>query len=163
MTRLIVLVAVIVAFCAGAMVDRVARGPGSQPDRPHGGPASWIGSQLNLTADQQEKMKDIWSSVFHHGSGPGQYDKRQDLRHQQEVAIAALIHDDDKPAYDKIVADTKAKLDAIDADNKKSFDQAVAKTKSILTPEQLKKYEQIVQRPWDHHDHDRPASRPGDQ
>jgi len=165
MTRLIVAVAVIVSFFAGAMVDHVFRGPGMPPGGPHGGPGGpggYIASQLGLTADQQAKMKDIWQNTFRR-SGPENHAKRDELRHQQEQSIAALIRPEDKPAYDKILADTKSKMDAMDADGKKAFDEAVSKTKQILTPDQLKKYEQIIQRPWDHHDHDRPATRPGDR
>jgi len=164
MTRLIVAVAVIVSFCAGAMVDHVVRGRGAPPGPhgPGGGPGGYIANQLSLSADQQAKMKDIWQNTFRRG-GQENRAKRDDLRKHQEQSIAALIRPEDKPAYDKIVADTKSKMEAMDAEGKKAFDDAVARTKQILTPEQLKKYEQIIQRPWDHHDHDRPATRPGDR
>ena len=161
MTRILVLAAVIVSFCAGAMVDRVVRGHGMPPRPQGGGPASWLANQLDLTADQQAKMKDIWQNTFRHSGGSDSRDKRNELRRQQEQDIAALIRAEDRPAYDKIVADTKTKVDAVDADQRKAFEAAVAQTKLILTPDQLKKFEQIAQRPWDHHDHDRPATRPG--
>ena len=136
MTRLIVVTGFIIAFGAGLMLGRVwgVAHPGAQGS-PHGHMDSWFAQQLDLTPDQQVKMKQVWSDVSHRG-GPQQGQKRAQLRHDQEQSIATLIHPDDKAAYDKFVADFKDRLDALDSDNRRAFQQAVEKTKQILTPEQ---------------------------
>lgn len=155
MTRLIVITGFIIAFLAGTMAGMVFRhdsGPGA---RPPGGRESFIGSQLGLSADQQAKMKAIWQDVSHRPDRS----KRGQIRKDQEEAIAKLIHPEDRPAYDKVVADCHAKLDQMDTEGRKSFQQAVEKTKAILTPDQLKKYDVLLARN-DGRDRDRPATRP---
>ena len=163
MTRVIVIVGFLIAFGAGLMVGHVAwmPHPGGMPGGgPHGRPDSWIAQQLDLTPDQQVKMKQIWSDVSHRG-GPQQGAKRQQLRHDQEAAIAALIRPEDKPAYDQIIKDYKDRLDALEADNRRQFQQAVEKTKQLLTPEQRTKYEQLFpQRPWEHGDRSQASRGP---
>ncbi len=155
MTRLIVITGFIVAFTAGLMAGFAWKGnlisraaPGDSPRPGFGGgpgrdPGSWIAQQLDLTPEQQKQMKEIWSEVSHRGGGPAR-ERRGQIRHEQEEAIAKLIHEQDKTAYQKIIDDAKVKADAIEADGRKSFEQAVAKTKSILSADQLKKYEAIL-------------------
>lgn len=158
MTKLVVVTGFIIAFLAGAMAGLSFHrgGPMSGPPGP-GGRESFLANQLDLTADQQAKMKAIWQDVSHRG-GPGQRDKRMQMRREQEDAVSKLIRPEDKAAYDKIVADYKNKFDQMDSDGRKAFQQAVEKTKAILTPDQLKKYDTLLNRPNDH-ERDRPATR----
>lgn len=155
MTRLIVITGFIVAFCAGMMAGVVIRRDGGPAAPPSGGRESFIGSQLGLTADQQAKMKAIWQDV----SRRPDRGKRWQIRKEQEEAIAKLVRPEDRPAYDRTVAEFQAKLDQMDADGKKAFQQAVEKTKAMLTPDQLKKYDVLLARN-DGRDRDRPATRP---
>lgn len=158
MTKLIVITGFIVAFAAGLMagfawkgnpVAAAAPSSSSQPGANSGGPrgpGSWIAQQLSLTPDQQKQMKDIWSEVSHRG-GREARDKRGQIRREQEEAIAKLVREEDKAAYQKIVDDAKAKIDALEAEGKRSFENAVIKTKAILNADQLKKYEGILSKP----------------
>lgn len=159
MTRLIVITGFIVAFLAGVMAGVTFRRGGPA----HGGPGpggreSFIAKQLDLTPDQQAKMKAIWQDVSRRG-GPDQRGRKSKIRREQEEAVAALIRPEDRPAYDKTVADFQARLDQSEADGRRSFQAAVEKTKAILTPDQLKKYDVLLARPNDR-DRDRPATKP---
>ncbi len=139
---MVVIVGFIVAFSAGLMSGIAWKGhPGAKP---HGGPESresWIADQLKLSPEQQKQMKEIWSEG---GGRRESWDKRNQLRKERDEALAALVRPEDKPAYDKIVADSKQKQDALEAEGKKAFQQAVDKTKAILNAEQLKKYEEVL-------------------
>ena len=175
MTRLIVITGFLIAFTSGVMVGIVSKsGPGAGPgERDHGGPQSMLAAELKLSVDQQKQMKQIWTDVGFRG-GHDAREARGQIRRSQEEAIAALIHTEDLAKYDEIINEHKARLDALDAENKKNFQQAVEKTKAILSPEQLKKYEELLSRPGpgpggpgpggpgsgpEGHDHNRSASR----
>ena len=160
MTKLIVFTGFVIAFTAGMMTGFAFHRPGGPGGPGQGGRGSFIANQLNLNADQQAKMKAIWENVGHRGPPNDGRAKRGNIRREQEDAVAKLIQPSDKPAYDKIVADTQFKLDAIDAEGRKQFQQAVEKTKAILTPEQLKKYDVLLARPGSDRDRDRPGTRP---
>ena len=160
MTKLIVITGFVIAFAAGIMTGLVLHRPGGPNAQDRGGRQSFMANQLGLNADQQAKMKAIWENVGHRGPGNDSRAKRGAIRREQEEAIAGLIHTSDEPAYDKIIADTKAKLDAIDAESRQQFQQAVEKTKAMLTPEQLKKYDVLLARPSSDRDRDRPGTRP---
>lgn len=156
MTRLIVITGFIIAFAAGMMAGVVIRPGGPRPNGPGpGGRESFIANQLSLTEEQQSQMKAIWQDV----SRRPDRGKRFQIRQQQAEAVAKLIRPEEQAAYDAIVKEYQGKLDQMDADNKRAFQQAVEKTKSILTPEQLKKYEALLARN-DGRDRDRPATRP---
>ncbi|HEX8324116.1 MAG TPA: hypothetical protein VF595_09400 [Tepidisphaeraceae bacterium] len=161
MTRLVVITGFIVAFLAGVMAGVTIRRPGPPPaSREAGGRQSFIANQLGLTADQQTQMKAIWQDVSRRGT-PDQRGKRGGIRREQEEAVARLIRPEDRAAYDRTVAEFQAKLDQIETDGKRSFQQAVEKTKAILTPDQLKKYDELLARPGDRDkDREHPATRP---
>ena len=159
MTKLIVITGFVIAFTAGIMTGFAFHRPGGPgPDR--GGRGSFMANQLGLNADQQAKMKAIWENVGHRGPGNDGRAKRGTIRREQEEAIAKLIQPSDKAAYDRIITETKSQLDAIDADGRRQFQQAVEKTKAMLTPEQLKKYDVLLARPSSDRDRDRPGTRP---
>jgi Spy/CpxP family protein refolding chaperone len=176
MTRLIVITGFVIAFAAGLMAgiawkgdtvvpaapgdaNRTGSPTGNRPPGDRGGDrGSWIAQQLGLTPEQQQQMKQIWSEVSHRG-GREARDKRGQIRREQEEAIAKLVREEDRPAYQKIIDDSKAKVEAIEADGKRSFEQAVAKTKAILSTDQLKKYEEILAKPPGPPDRDRNGDR----
>ncbi len=144
MTKMIVITGFVIAFSAGLMSGIAWKGhPGA---RPHQGPESresWIADQLKLSPEQQKQMKDIWSEV---GGRRESWDRRNQLRKERDEALASLIRPEDKPEYDRIIAESKQKQDAVEAEGKKAFQQAVEKTKAILNAEQLKKYEEVLSR-----------------
>jgi Spy/CpxP family protein refolding chaperone len=148
-TRLIVIVGFVVAFSAGFLIGISPAGNRIEPateqtsERRGRGPESWLAEQLSLTSDQQKQMKDIWSEVAKRG-GRHQREERSRLRKERDEAIAALIREEDRAAYEQIVKEFEEKNRAMDAEARAAFQQAVARTKEILTPEQRQKYEEIL-------------------
>src|SRR5215212_11054797 len=105
MTKLVVIIGFAVAFAAGLIVGLESRQTSigattPATTQPRRGPG-WLTSELNLSAEQQEKMKQIWSEVAKHGRGD-QEDRRRQLRTERDDAIAALIRQEDKDKYEQV-------------------------------------------------------------
>lgn len=159
-TKLIVLVAFTLAFLAGLTVGRrtprddaqlsaaaaetVLNSPTTAPSR--GNRNSWLAAQLNLSADQQEQLKKIWSDVARRGSARDgqQEDPRRKLRRERDEAIAALVRPEDRAAYDRIQTTYTQQSDALEQQWQASYQNAVERTKAVLTDEQRAKYESIL-------------------
>jgi Spy/CpxP family protein refolding chaperone len=145
MTKVVVVVGFLVAFAAGFVVGSQSRHPAAVPaTRPshHGG---WLVAELNLTPQQQEQMKQIWSETAWRGGGDRE-ERRRKLAEARDQAIAALIRPEDKGRYDRIVKDYAEQMAAMDREWRGSFQAAVERTKQILSPEQRAKYEELLQR-----------------
>jgi Spy/CpxP family protein refolding chaperone len=147
MTKLVVIVGFVISFAAGLMVGMQSRpasvaAPTTRPVRRGGG---WLTSELTLTAQQQEAMNKIWSDTARSGRGE-QDDRRRQLRHDRDEAIAALVRPEDKEKYDQAIKNFSEQMATIDREMRARFDEAVKKTKEILTPEQRTKYDEILAR-----------------
>jgi len=145
MTKAVVIVGFVVAFTAGLVVGiESRRTAGTRQPRPgrHGG---WLAAELNLTSEQQEQMREIWSKMAERG-GRDREDRRRQLYRQRDEAIAALVRPEDKQRYDAILKNQADQLAALDSEWKSSFQNAVEKTKQIMTLEQRAKYEELLQR-----------------
>jgi len=146
-TRIIVIVGFLIAFGAGAVVGIQLRSPvvaqlpapAPQPEQ-----RSWLRTELNLTTEQNDKMKSIWEGL--HASGRGYEDRRRHLRDERDEAIAALLAPSVMGDYDRVLQEYTKKLDALAQERDKAFADAVEKTKAILTPEQRVKYEEFLKR-----------------
>lgn len=181
MTRLMVTIGFVVAFLAGLIVGLNRFGqrhdpPGAASGQPwarHGEAppdrGGFLASQLSLSPDQQKQMREIWSQAV--GAGRGLMDeRRRELRQQREEAIAALIRPEDKASYEAIVNDYARRSVEQDQQWRRAYDEAMQKTRQILTPQQLEKYEQLTQR-WEQRDREHrrmgprggPSSRPANR
>src|SRR5687767_8388038 len=101
MTKVVVIIGFCVAFAAGLTVGLSRRAdveqvnvPAAPTSRPSHRGSSFLASELNLSPQQQEKLKEIWEPSR---GGRGEHEKRRsELRDQRDAAIEALI-----PAQDK--------------------------------------------------------------
>lgn len=144
MTRLLLIIGFVFSFGAGVLLGpRLMRAtqttPATQPSRRDG----WLTSELNLTAQQQEQMKKIWSETAHRGSRE-QDERRRQIRKDRDDAIAALIPAAEKEKFDAVLKTYADQQAAMDKEWKVSFEAAVEKTKQILNPDQRKKYEDML-------------------
>lgn len=101
--------------------------------------------ELNLTAEQQKQMDEIWSSMAAHGPRE-QDERRREFRQERDDAIVALIRPEDRAAYEQILKTYTDRMSAMDQETRKAFEDAVRRTKEILTSEQQAKYEEILKR-----------------
>ena len=164
MTKLVVIIGFVVSFAAGLIVGIESRQtsiasttPGTATTRPSHGPGPGIlAAEWNLTPQQQEAMKQIWSEMAKHGRGE-QEDHRRQLRTERDDAIASLIRVEDKEKYDQIRKNYSDQTAAMDKEMRSRFDEAVKRTNEILSPEQQAKYKEFLSR----HQFDRGGPRGG--
>jgi Spy/CpxP family protein refolding chaperone len=149
-TKAILAAAFLLAFAAGTSVGLFASRPAvsqplPRPAGPRGGPESFLARELNLSKDQQEQMRKIWSEVMGPG-GRGPFDRRSALAQDRDQAVLALLTEEQRVKYDAILQDHAAKLEALSQERKRAFENAVERTKEILTPEQAAKYEELMKK-----------------
>jgi Spy/CpxP family protein refolding chaperone len=146
-TRIIVIIGFLVAFGAGAVVGLQLRSPSPAqalvPPPQNQGP-SWLRTELGLSPEQNEQMKNIWEGL--HASGRGYEERRHRLRDERDEAIAALLAPSVMGDYDRVLSEYTNKLAALGTERDKAFAEAVEKTKKILTDQQRVKYEEFLKR-----------------
>ncbi|MHC4712042.1 MAG: Spy/CpxP family protein refolding chaperone [Planctomycetota bacterium] len=153
--RLIVLICFCATFSAGV-------GTGGVLGREIGrtGRRSFLGRALDLTPEQREKMREIWSSV--RGESRRQRRaQRMALRQERDEAVLALLSEEQRLKYDEILREYEQNLEAMEEEGKKRFEEAVERTKAILTEAQRKKYEEFMASGPSHGPGPRPWGRGG--
>ncbi len=149
MTKLVVTLGFLVAFAAGlavgVSVQQRRLAAGAAPTTRPAGRAGWLVRELDLTPQQADQMRQIWSQVIRHG-GREHESQRQQIRIEREKGIEALIPWQSKAKYDEIQKRYSDEMAALNRESQASFQAAVEKTKAILTPEQRKKYEDFLSR-----------------
>jgi len=151
-TRVVVIIGFLVAFAAGFVVGTGRAGSGhtnggpsgaGSTTRPSGRDRGWMERELNLNAEQKDRMKEIWAD-FARGGPREHEEKRRQLRRQRDEEIAALIRPEEMGEYDKIQNRYDDAVAGLDKEMRRKFDERVKQTKEILTPEQREKYEKIL-------------------
>ena len=133
--RLVVIAGFCIAFAAGIAAGlALARTRGGRLER-----RSWLTGQLDLTTEQREQMRQIWSEVM--GDRRAQ---RRALREERDKAIQDLLSDKQKTEYEEVMQEYARKSEAMNEARRTAFDQAVERTKAILTEEQRVKYEKVL-------------------
>jgi Spy/CpxP family protein refolding chaperone len=163
-TRLILLIGFLLAFAAGYTVG-MNRSPAADVSTASGPDASssqgrrgWLAQQLELTAEQQQQMREVWAETASRG-GRGHIEQRRELRRHRDEAIEELIPQQNLAAYEQVIERYNESLVAMEREWAEAYERAVERTRAILTPQQREKYEQILSRQgWDGGPRDR--SRP---
>ena len=168
MVKLVVIFGFLVAFSAGFVVGIVSHAPPAEAGSPNvvaprpattrsfGGGRGILPAALNLTPEQQEKMKKIWQS------GPprahGGDDPRNQAREQRDAAIQAMLTPEEKIRYDDIQKSFQDRMASLDRELREDFQRKVKETDEILTSEQSVKYHEFLSRhqPFDRGPRDRP-------
>jgi len=137
-TRLILLGSFVIAFAAGVLTGLVVSRVRERPPR-----RSRLASQLNLTKEQQEQMRKIWSDVMSPYQGR-RGEGRAALAQERDEAVVVLLTEDQRAKHEAILQDYARKMEELSQERRKRFDEAVERTKRILTPEQARKYEELL-------------------
>jgi Spy/CpxP family protein refolding chaperone len=139
-TKVILLLSFLLVFAAGISLGVLLTRWGR-----HGRPRSWLTTELNLTRDQQDQMRKIWSEVM--GASSRQHaERRSALMQQRDQAILALLSETQRQDYEAIQQDYARKMDELAAEMKQAFDEAVGRTRRLLSPEQAAKYDALMAR-----------------
>ncbi|GMU22786.1 MAG: hypothetical protein AMXMBFR13_28700 [Phycisphaerae bacterium] len=155
MTKRIVMVGFLIAFAAGLVIGIESRQSSLAPPEKEPRRGGWLTTELNLTPQQQEQLKQIWSEIARHG-GRERDDRRRQLYRQRDEAIAALIRPEDQPKYQQVLQEFEEKKAALEAEGRQAFQTAIERTKQILSEEQRVKYDQLLQhRQWERGSRDR--------
>jgi Spy/CpxP family protein refolding chaperone len=153
-----ILIAMLVVFVAGTVIGFVSRveadAPQRDPDR-----GSWLISELNLTKEQSEQMREIWSGVM--SAGKQSREQREAILAEHESNLRALLTPEQQQRYDELRAEMRAKLAQLDEQRRAAFTAAVERSKQILTDEQRARYEQLLRDRPDHGRRGRFGDGPG--
>lgn len=133
-SRLTFFVCFFITFGAGTAVGMLWATPAPKP------PRDPFMAELDLTQEQRDKIKSYWTEAMKNG---WQREKRDAAFKERDEALKAMLTDEQKAKQDEIQKAFQAKMDEMNAASKRSRDEAYEKTKTILNPEQLVKYEEM--------------------
>ena len=102
-------------------------------------------AELNLTAQQREQMRQIWSETME-ASARQHEEQRRAIAQQRDEAIASLLTAQQQPKYQQILADYDRRIEELVSQRRHAFDQAVEQTKQILTADQARQYDELLKR-----------------
>jgi len=137
--KLVLVLAFILVFGAGAVIGMVQQQHHFGHDGPHG--PGHLADQLGLTSDQQEQMKQIWSAVD--ASRHDTWEKRRELQKQRDQEIQSLLSTDQKTRFETIAQQYQKSMAELNLEHDTLVQNAVEKTKSILNDAQRLKYDEI--------------------
>ncbi|QOV89813.1 hypothetical protein [Humisphaera borealis] len=171
--KLLLVMSFVLTLCAGIVVgmglnkqvigqpvvitQAVATQPASAPN-----PGSWFVKELNLTSEQSEQMKSIWSAAME-GTGRVLFDQRRTLYHERDKAIEAIYTDEQRSERERLKKEYESKLAENSKEREKLVQAAVEKTKAMLTEPQRIKYEQMLRDRADRDRHRGPPTRSSTQ
>jgi len=135
----------LVAFAAGGSIGMLAGPEPPEPPRQEPGPPPL--RELDLTPEQQEQMRRIWSQV---GPGPREAgrDRGRELWQKRQEAMDAFLAeltDEQRRRYDQINEEFRQGMEERMRERQGAIEEAVRRTREVLTPEQIKIYERMRQ------------------
>jgi len=135
-SRLIFLLCFLAAFGAGACVGTLWQQPAKSA-------RDGRLSELNLTPEQQEKIKAIWTEAMKATDWQAQREKREAAQKERDEALRTLITGDQKQRFEEIMSAYQKKADEIAQEGRKAKDEAYERTKAMLTESQRVLYDEL--------------------
>jgi len=140
----------VLVLCAGVVVGRLsARLSDEAPPPPTGHTPSWLADQLDLTADQQQKMDAIWADVKQQMSKD--WDKHRDLDRQRDEAVRDLLSDDQLVQYEAIYDAYRVKRAEMERTRDTLIKSAEERSRELLTDSQKVRWDQLAKDMHTHH------------
>lgn len=156
-TRLIVLVAVLLAFAAGGGVGMLLHDPAEVTPPREGNP---LEHALDLSPPQRERMREIWEETVLQ-VGASHAERRRQLGQERDDAIASLLSPQQQLAYEQIQQEYAEGLEELSEQRRQAFEEAMIRTRELLTAEQAERFEQAMSRRGDRDRGRGPAPGPG--
>lgn len=125
---------------AGMLVTRLPATTGPQET---GKPRTPFAEALQLTDEQNDKMRQIWERV--RDNVDQCFIDAQEVQKRRDQELMELLTADQKAKFARIQKDSSAALAKLKLDRDGMFQKAVAETKQILTESQQKRYDEILQ------------------
>ena len=143
-TRILVVVSFVVAFAAGlvlgAALGHTAAPPPSRP---------FLGDQLKLTPDQQQKMGEIWSSTMQNWFRT-YGERRHALQAQRDQLIGEMLTPVQQMQHDVIIQEYEKGVSELAQEGGKAREEAKKRTMELLTESQRKQFEEILRQGEEH-------------
>jgi Spy/CpxP family protein refolding chaperone len=116
-------------------------GPTTRPQEGpfRGGP---LGRELNLTPEQEERMREIWEAT--RAEMDEHMRRRKTVEGEWEEAVTALFTGEQKAQLEQLRQEYQARLATVDGQFESIFRRADDKTRQILDDAQRKKFEDIL-------------------
>lgn len=152
------LITTTLVLCAGVVLGRLSiRVPVAVAveHEQHGAGPSWFAQQLNLSATQKQQMDAVWAET--RLKIDQSFDRRRQIDRQRDAALQALLSDEQRAAYQKIVADYRAQRAEADKQRESLIHDAESRSRALLDETQQKKWDELAK---DMHSH-RGPHRPG--
>jgi len=140
-TRIVMLVSFAVVFAAGMAAGLLLARSARPAHR-----RSWLTSELDLTSEQREQMREIWSWPDPRSPMRSPFERRRAIREWRDEAVRALLTDEQKVRHDELMLQYERKLAELTEERRKAFEEKVERTKGILTESQRKKYEELLEK-----------------
>jgi Spy/CpxP family protein refolding chaperone len=151
-SRQVLLLMAVLVLCAGVVVGRLsARLSAEVPPQRQGHPPSWLADQLNLSADQQQKMDAIWADVKQQVGND--WDKHRELDRERDEAIRDLLSDEQQVEYQEIYDIYRQKRQEMEKTRDALIKSAEDRSRNLLNDSQKAVWDQMTK---DMHTH-----RPG--
>ena len=143
-TRLILTLLFALTLSSGVVAGMlVAKLPASTGETVATAPRTPLGEELGLSKEQSESMRLIWEDV--RKKVDGCFIQAQDLQKRGDMALLALLTDEQKAKFAKIQKENGEALAALKADRDAMFQDAVKRTEQILSEPQKLRYREILQ------------------
>ena len=152
-TRLILILAFIVVFVAGAAATIVSR-PKLPTDR-----HSLMALRLNLTESQGQQLHDIWEEARMQAMQRFS-SRRIELREQRDEAIRQILSSEILEKYEQIQEQYRQQRHEMDEARRATFEAAREQTRALLNDEQREQWEQISRHRRGRHPHGPRHHRP---
>lgn len=138
-TRILIIVCFLVAFAAGISGGLVV---GRRPGRR--GPPPFLVQQLDLTPEQAEQVRDIWSEA-RDSLRASLMARREALEQVREGAMLSILTPDQVALYQEVMTNYWDERDRLAEERRAAVDEAIEQTKRVLTDEQKAKYETLLE------------------
>jgi Spy/CpxP family protein refolding chaperone len=119
----------------------------------------WL-AELNLTADQREKMKAIWTEAMK-ATGGQEREKRDAARKERDEALRALVTGEQKERLEEVLSAYQKKMEAISQESGKARDEARERTRALLSESQRVQYDELWKKRMESHGRPRPEGGKG--
>jgi len=133
---LIILLCFMTAFAAGICVGVLWQRRTKLPQD------GWL-SDLNLSSEQREKIRAIWTDPLRLVDKQTRRERREAAQKEREDALRALVTGEQKQRYEEVMSACQRKLEEIAQEARKSSDDAYVRTKAVLTETQRAMFDEL--------------------
>jgi Spy/CpxP family protein refolding chaperone len=139
--KLAILLGFALMFAAGLAVGRAGRMAAAANQRPTADP-SYLAARLNLTADQQKQMEEIWSQAL--DQAPDMPARIHDADAARDDEVEKFLTPDQRTKFEHLESARNDQIAALRAQRDKIMHDAQDQTRAILTPTQVIIFDQII-------------------